>query len=245
MSTDGHPKEVAEYPPGGGPGRVTATYSGGQLVTSPAPGPSPTTTEGNSTMPASDTTYTQQMSEYASLRRDAEEELNSATRKRMTSRLDILMSLGLDPASLAEAAAIDDALREQEKAARQALDATDAAIQGLSQRHGGIKAAVDDAPVDKPADAEFYADLQDRPETMGIFSSDDDKAFAAAIKVLLGKMPAHVRSEIMRDLDGETAATVRQALAASAAELRSGTRTCDSCRQGLHGSCAGQGCACG
>ena len=80
---------------------------------------------------------------------------------------------------------------------------------------------------------------------MGIFESDDDKATAAAIKIVLGKMPAHVRREVMRDIDGETTATVRQALSASRAELRSGTRTCDSCRAGRHGSCAGQGCACG
>jgi hypothetical protein len=77
----------------------------------------------------------------------------------MVSRLDVLMSLGLDKDTLSDAAAIDDALQAQEKAAQQTLDATDAAISGLSKRHGGIKEAVDDAPVDKPAEPEFYQDL--------------------------------------------------------------------------------------
>jgi hypothetical protein len=107
---------------------------------------------------AGDTTYTQQMSELEAIRRDAEEEVNSVRRKRMLNRLDVLMSLGLDKDTLSEAAAIDDALQAQEKAAQQTLDASDAAIHGLKQRHGGIKGAVDDAPVDKPAEPEFYQD---------------------------------------------------------------------------------------
>lgn len=105
-----------------------------------------------------DTSYTQQMAELQAMRRDADEEVNSTRRKRMTSRLDILQGMGLDAATLAEAAAIDDALQAQEKTAQQTLDAVDAAIDGLKKRHGGIKAATDDAPVDKPAEPEFYQD---------------------------------------------------------------------------------------
>lgn len=116
----------------------------------------PPPTEGNAM--SGDTTYTQQMRELEAIRRDAEEEAGSVRRKRMLSRLDILQGLGLDPATLSDAAAIDDALKEQEKAAQQTLDAVDAAINGLAKRHGGIKAAVDDAPVDKPAEPEFYQD---------------------------------------------------------------------------------------
>ena len=105
-----------------------------------------------------DTTYTQQMSELQAIRRDAEEEVNSVRRKRMVSRLDILQSLGLDKNTLSEAAEIDDALREQEKAAQQTLDASDAALSGLQKRHGGIQEAVTSSPVDKPAQPEFYED---------------------------------------------------------------------------------------
>lgn len=118
--------------------------------------PAPTT-EGN-TMASGDTNYTQQMRELTEIRRDAEAEVNDVRRKRMVSRLDILMSLGLDKDSLSDAAAIDDALKEQEKAAQQTLDAADAAIAGLAKRHGGIKGAVDDSPVDKPAEPGFYQD---------------------------------------------------------------------------------------
>ena len=119
----------------------------------PVPDPS---TEG--TVMSGDVTYTQQMTELAAIRRDAEEASADTARRRMTSRLDILQAMGLDKDSLSEAAAIDDALQALEKAARQLLDAADAAIAGLSKRHGGIKAAVDDAPVDKPAGPEFYQD---------------------------------------------------------------------------------------
>ena len=80
---------------------------------------------------------------------------------------------------------------------------------------------------------------------MGIFDSDDDKATAATIKVVFGKMPAAAQREVMRSLKGAAAENVRASLAASRTELRQGTRTCDKCRAGKHGSCAGQGCSCG
>ena len=104
-----------------------------------------------------DTTYHQQMTELTALRQDADDEVASVRRKRMLNRLDILTSLGLDSASLSEAAAIDDALREQQKAAQATLDAADAAIHGLQTRHGGIQEAVDNSQVPQPAQPEFYA----------------------------------------------------------------------------------------
>lgn len=147
--------------PGPGPeGAETAAPAAPQSASSPPPegGGTPVTPSTEGTAMSGDVTYTQQMAELQAIRRDAEEEANSARRKRMASRLDVLMSLGLDAATLSEAAAIDDALRAQEKAAQQVLDAADAAIAGLAKRHGGIKAAVDDAPVDRPAEPEFYQD---------------------------------------------------------------------------------------
>ena len=105
-----------------------------------------------------DTTYTQQLNELTEIRQDAEHEVNSVRVKRMMNRLDVLTGLGLDSASLSEAAAIDDALQAQQKAAQQTLDAADAAIHGLKQRHGGIQEAVSSSPVDKPAQPEFYQD---------------------------------------------------------------------------------------
>jgi hypothetical protein len=114
------------------------------------------TTEG--TPMSGDATYTQQMRELEEIRRDAEEAGANVARKRMTSRLDILQSMGLDKDSLSEAAEIDDALQDLEKAVQKLIEAVDAAIAGLEKRHGGIKEAVDDAPVDKPAEPEFYKD---------------------------------------------------------------------------------------
>lgn len=158
MSTDGRPRDVAEYPPGGGPGRIIATYAGGRLVTAGCSQP-PSPTEGHTTMPTSsgETTYTEQLSELKAIRQDAEAAVNDARIRRMVNRLDVLTSLGLDAATLSEAAEIDDALRAQQKAAQQVLDATDAAITGLQRRHGGIQEAVNDAPIAQPAEPAFYA----------------------------------------------------------------------------------------
>lgn len=141
-STAPSPRQDPPPPPGG---------DGTTPATPPAEGtPMPDT--------SGDTTYTQQMTELEAIRRDAEEEVASTRRKRMTSRLDILQSLGLDNQSLSDAAAIDDALQAQEKAAQQTLDAADAAIAGLAKRHGGIQEAVSNSPVDKAAEPEFYQD---------------------------------------------------------------------------------------
>jgi type IV secretory pathway VirB10-like protein len=148
----------AGVPPDDAPAQAAAagplSPPGGDNGTAPV---TPPTTEGTPAM-SGDTTYTQQMTELEAIRRDAEEASAAVARKRMTSRLDILQSMGLDNDSLSEAAAIDDALQDLEKAVQKLTEAADTAIAGLSKRHGGIKAAVDDAPVDKPADAPFYQD---------------------------------------------------------------------------------------
>jgi DNA primase len=127
----------------------------GQAETSPAPPPA--STKGTTTM-SGDTNYEQELAELTAMLQDAEEDLNSVQRKRMKSRVDILSTMAVDQATLAEAADIDDALQQQEKAAQQTYEAIQTAIAGLQKRHGGIKQAVDDSPVDKPADPDFYTD---------------------------------------------------------------------------------------
>lgn len=154
---DPDPEPEPQQPQQPGPATAQAP-PGDDTGDTPVTPPVTTPTEGHDMPSSGDTTYTQQMAELEAIRRDAEEEVASVRRKRMLNRLDVLMSLGLDRETCAEAAAIDDALREQEKAAQQTLDATDAATQGLSKRHGGIKEAVDSSPVDKPAEPEFYQD---------------------------------------------------------------------------------------
>jgi hypothetical protein len=147
--------EVTTRPVPGPAGSSEGTPEG----TSPGTSSSTSTTEG-SAMPtgttSGDTTYTQQLSELEAMQRDAEADLASTARKRLVSRLDILQGMGLDSATLADAAAIDDALQAAEKAAQQVLEMTTTAIANLKRRHGGIQEAVSDSPVDKPAEPGFY-----------------------------------------------------------------------------------------
>ena len=160
VAAEAQPPEPPPDAPAGNPGARAwpgRGYADDEPPSPPPPGRGkPVTPPTEGTAMSGDTTYTQQMTELAAIRRDAEEEVNSVRVRRMISRLDILSSLGLDSASLSEAAAIDDALREQQKAAQQVLDAADAAITGLRQRHGGIQEAVDNSPVAQPAQPEFY-----------------------------------------------------------------------------------------
>jgi hypothetical protein len=106
---------------------------------------------------AADTTYTDQLGALTRIRDDADEELTRVRAKRMLNHLDTLSGLGLDSQTLSDAAAIDDALRKQEAAAREALEAADTARDGLVRRHGGIQEAVDNSPVEVPAEPAFYA----------------------------------------------------------------------------------------
>lgn len=113
---------------------------------------------GGSGSASGDVGYNQQIMQLEGVRRDADDQAAYAKRQQLRNRLDELQSMGLDAATLADAASIDDALHASEKAAQQVLDAADAAIAGLRKRHGGIKEAVDDSPVDKIAKPEFYQD---------------------------------------------------------------------------------------
>lgn len=107
-------------------------------------------------MPSGETNYTEQLHELEQIQADAEEASAVAARKRMTSRLDILQSMGLDAATLEDAAEIDDALKDFEKACQRLLEAASAGVTGLKRRHGGIQEAADNAPVEKIAEPGFY-----------------------------------------------------------------------------------------
>jgi hypothetical protein len=50
---------------------------------------------------------------------------------------------------------------------------------------------------------------------MGVFDSDDDKCAASCIRSVFRIMPPAARDYVMSELDGEAAANVRAALAAS------------------------------
>jgi hypothetical protein len=116
--------------------------------------------EGNGDMATgtAEITYTQQLDQLTQIRDECEEEVARLKRRRITAMVDALSGLGLDSATLSEAAAIDDDLRAQMQAAQQALDDAEAARDGLIKRHGGIQEAVSDSPVDQPAQPSYYAE---------------------------------------------------------------------------------------
>jgi hypothetical protein len=125
----------------------------------PAPGKQPE--EGNDDMATgtAEITYTEQLSAATEAVTEADADLTRIRAKRRVGMLlDLLSAAGLDSATLSEAADLDDALKAEEEACKQKLEAAQALRDGLIKRHGGIKAASDDAPIDKPAQPEFYQD---------------------------------------------------------------------------------------
>ena len=104
----------------------------------------------------SDANYTTTLQTYREVEQDADERVNDARRQRAVNLVDQLTAmLSGDRDSLADAQETAEALRQEQKAAAQVRDAAAAAAQGLQRRHGGIKEAVDDAPV-RAAERPFY-----------------------------------------------------------------------------------------
>jgi hypothetical protein len=99
----------------------------------------------------------------------ADEAVSEIRRQRIKNALDALSGVLHDGPTLGDAAEVDEALRAdqqaaealaeaaggREKAASQLSEAAEAFRDGLVRRHGGIKDAVDDAPVE-PAEIGFY-----------------------------------------------------------------------------------------
>ena len=100
-------------------------------------------------------TYDQTIQDSNEVIRDCEEELARLRARKLTQKLENLASSGLDPANLGRASDIDDALKEQEKAAQKALDTAQAFRDGLQRDHGGMNESHQSAPV-KGAQPEFY-----------------------------------------------------------------------------------------
>ena len=100
-------------------------------------------------------TYDQTIQDSNEIIRDCEEELARLKARKLTQKLENLASSGLDPANLGRASDIDDALKEQEKAAQKALDTAQSFRDGLQRDHGGMNESHQSAPV-KGAQPEFY-----------------------------------------------------------------------------------------
>lgn len=116
-------------------------------------------TEGSEPMAAGtagDVNYTEHLGAYTKVSELAEE---YAGDKRLTEMQGILSQVdgtGLDKDSLSDAAEVDEALSAVQEAVQKLSEVASSAQQGLQQRHGGINEAVQDSPVDKPADADYY-----------------------------------------------------------------------------------------
>ena len=103
-----------------------------------------------------DANYTVTLQTYREVEQDADDRVNDAKRQRAMNLVDQLTALlSGDTNSLADAQETAEALRQEQKAAAQTRDAAAAAAQGLQRRHGGIKEAVDAAPV-RAAERPFY-----------------------------------------------------------------------------------------
>jgi hypothetical protein len=100
-------------------------------------------------------TYDQTVQDSNEVIRDCEEEIARLKARKLTQKLEQLASSGLDPANLGRASDIDDALKEQEKAAQKALDTSQSFRDGLQRDHGGMNESHQSAPV-KGAQPEFY-----------------------------------------------------------------------------------------
>ena len=100
-------------------------------------------------------TYDQTIQDSNDIIRDCEQELARLKARKITQKLEQLASSGLDPANLGRASDIDDALKEQEKAAQKALDTAQSFRDGLQRDHGGMNESHQSAPV-KGAQPEFY-----------------------------------------------------------------------------------------
>ena len=114
-------------------------------------------TEGNA-MPTgtAETTYDQTVAEANGIIAECEQEIARLQTRRLAAKVEQMASAGLDTGSIGRAMEIDDALKAQEKAAQQALDAAQAFRDGLKRDHGGMNEAHQNAPV-VGAQPEFYA----------------------------------------------------------------------------------------
>ena len=104
---------------------------------------------------AADVTYDQLMAEAQKVINEAEAELARLKMSRIGNMVEGMVGLVNDSQSLSRAAEIDEALRQQMKAAGQVLDSAQAFRDGLRHDHGGMNEAHQDAPV-KGAQPEFY-----------------------------------------------------------------------------------------
>lgn len=129
------------------PGPDSATWS-----------PSSPTTQGAPV--TADTNYTTVLTSAKAFAAQADEDAVTAKQRRATAErlAEEMQAAEVDSATLSSAMDLAERLKNAEEAAVQTGEHATALSDGLQRRHGGIKAAVDDAPIDKPAQREFYTE---------------------------------------------------------------------------------------
>lgn len=115
--------------------------------------PSPTTNGA----PVSDTNYTQALQNAKTYAAQADEDFTAAQKRRVQAETDAegMQALEVDAATLSSQMDLVESARVQEEAAKAVLEYATAVADGLQQRHGGLQAAHDDAPV-RAAKREMY-----------------------------------------------------------------------------------------
>jgi hypothetical protein len=105
---------------------------------------------------SADTTYDQTINLANAGIAEADQELARIRSSRLKNIADGLAGLVNDPQSMSRASDVDDALREQERAAQQTLEAITAFRDGHQRDHGGINEAHQSAPIPIGAQPEYY-----------------------------------------------------------------------------------------
>jgi hypothetical protein len=117
-------------------------------------------TKGTPVMTATaDVTYNSQMEQLVKMRDESDQELSQAKARLAAASVsvDSLIGMRAGAATIGHAESRLEAYRKQVKVAQEALDEAEASVASLQREHGGIQAAVDDAPVHLPAEPEFYS----------------------------------------------------------------------------------------
>jgi hypothetical protein len=104
-----------------------------------------------------DTNYTTVLTNAKAFAAHADEDATTAAQRRQTAEqhLEEMQAAEVDPATLSSQMDLVDKLRAAEEAAKATGEHATAVADGLQQRHGGLKAAHDDAPV-RAAQRDFY-----------------------------------------------------------------------------------------
>lgn len=105
-----------------------------------------------------DTNYDVVMENAKKRADEAEQDAVAAAQRHQAAmqHADDMQAVGVQGATLSAQMELVDQLKHAEDAAKATGEQAVAVRDSLAKEHGGIKAAVDDAPIPRPAETEFY-----------------------------------------------------------------------------------------